>query len=302
MYLAATANEPDMVARYLAVAGLMLSIGSLCWQLLQFRLSGARIQVRLSPVVFTVHGHTMRGPDGGWENAPPSEFAEELRDGFIELAVITVVNMGRMPVSVSDITLDHGGARWRPWKRNATAMQRIPIHDGKLGTGALRLEVRESADVYMDYLPVVKYLRTQPRPAKAIRGSATPAGRRRPKLSAFRKRWKLDAADRTPAWLKPDQRTMAFQELFRVVYPRDLARLYGTWVAIGALQLASTSPRAEDIERALRSELGDEGWSMDIFVAVRRIEELLNGIDFLEQMKQRTSAKAPVLKKPGDSD
>lgn len=101
--------SPGEVALTVAIAGAVISLASLAWNLTLYRLSGARLSVRLIPAILTPQGTLMRGPDRGWRKSIPDEFTDGVdRDLFVDLAIIKVTNVDRALVSVSDISLDFG--------------------------------------------------------------------------------------------------------------------------------------------------------------------------------------------------
>lgn len=260
-------------ALVVAIAAATISLVSLVWQLVLFYLSGARLAVRLFPAALTIHGHVLTGPERGWRHAPES-LRRTLDDGFVDLALIRVVNVGRAPVSVSQIALDFGHEGWRFWSRHTISGQPVPAGSGATSTEVVRLDVGEACDVYVDHIPLVEHVRATRPHARALRASAWPAGRRR-RRSPWRRRWHI-AKGRPLGWPHPTAATdlEAFREVFRVVYPRDVKKLYGSWVALGALRLRNPHPSAAEIRDALEEELEVSDVAMDLVKASIAIEHL----------------------------
>src|SRR6266568_2555169 len=83
-----------------------VSLTGLAWQFALYRLSGARLIVRLVPAVLTEVGHIVQGPPQGWGTSVPED-TNIVRDRpWVDVAMIKVVNVGRAPISVSTINLD----------------------------------------------------------------------------------------------------------------------------------------------------------------------------------------------------
>ena len=71
----------------------------------------------------------------------------------------------------------------------------------------------------------------------------------------------------------------AFREVFRVVYPRDVTKLYGAWVAVGAARLRVPAATAQDYQEALERELDDQPPAMGLMLASHKIEQLYRDTD-----------------------
>lgn len=265
------------VAIIVSVASACVSLGGLVWNLILYRLSGARLNVRLIPATLTAQGNLMRGPDKGWRKSIPEEFANGPdRDLFVDLAIIKVTNVGRAPVSVSDISLDFGRSGWRPWWRHTIGGTPIPIHECSVVKGDIRLEAGASVSVAVDSKPLIEHgLSRTAKGKRSIRATATAAGRR-PTRSAWRRRWSHRNLSKRfyPAPSSPERD--AFVEVFRAVYPHDPAKVYRAWTATTALLLrdadADASAIANEISEAL--ELDDLA-NFGFIVAGMKVAELL---------------------------
>jgi hypothetical protein len=265
------------VALTVAVASAAISLASLAWNLTLYRLSGARLNVRLIPAILTAQGTLMRGPDKGWRKSIPDEFANGIdRDLFVDLAIIKVTNVGRAPVSVSDISLDFGRWGWRPWWRHTIGGTPIPIHECSAVKGDVRLEAGATISVAIDSRPLIDHgLSRSSRGKRSIRATATAAGRR-PTRSAWRRRWTHRNLSKRYYSADPSPERDAFVEVFRAVYPHDPAKVYHAWTATTALLLrdadADASAIANEISEAL--ELDDLA-NISFIVAGMKVAELL---------------------------
>lgn len=273
------AMETATAALVVAITSAGIALTGLAWQLTLYRLSGARLDVRLIPAVLTAHGHILRGPDRGWRKDLTDNLSARLEDGYVDLAQIQVVNIGRTAVSVSDICLDFGRATLRPRSRHTISGRPVPVHGGVEDAPSYRLEAGSTATLLMVVLPLVEHERRAFPRSRSVRASARPAGRR-PVRSAWRCRWKISKG-RKVGWPFAEQTPDldAFREVFRVVYPRDVTKLYGAWVAVGAARLRVPGATARDYQEALERELDDQAPAMDLMLASHKIERLYRDTD-----------------------
>lgn len=107
-------TQTDVLARALAVLGLMTSVASLGWQLINHRLTGARVRCELRLAV-----HDDGNPAGTIDTMADRSLTDlkflledvDRNDFPHEAALITVRNCGRTPVSVHYPGLDCGDFR-----------------------------------------------------------------------------------------------------------------------------------------------------------------------------------------------
>jgi hypothetical protein len=107
--LASGNEEPvavDMWARVLAIAGLVASFSALTWQVVQWRLNGARVTVSLRVYAEVAGGHFWS--DTFEEQADKYEIAHRSSRTGVEVQVL-VRNRGRAPVHVEDYWLSING-------------------------------------------------------------------------------------------------------------------------------------------------------------------------------------------------
>lgn len=259
------------IALVVAIAGACIAMASLVWNLALYRLSGARLQVRLIPAILTAQGHLLRGPDRGWRKRAPEGVGPGKDDVYVDIAIIKVTNVGRSAVSVSEIVLDFGRSGWRPGWRHTIGGMPIVIHECKDISGDVRLEAGQSISLAVDHELLVQ--RGMAAKRKAVRASATAAGRR-PTLSSWRRRWSLSspATIYYPGEGTPEQR--AFVEVFRAVYPHDAAKLYEAWIAVTALMMRDSAAGSKEIADELAKVL-DVGAtpSLDLVTQALRIAD-----------------------------
>ena len=243
--------SPAELALTVAITSACISLAGLAWNLTLYRLSGARLNVRLIPAILTAEGHLMRGADKGWREPVPEPLATLNRDYFVDLAIIKVTNVGRTPVSVSDITLDFGRSGRRPGWRHTVGGTPIPIHECSVVKGDVRLEAGSSVSVAIDDQPLIDYaLSHSSKWNRSIRATATAAGRR-PTRSAWLWRWSQSDDTRRyfPAESTPERK--AFVEVFRAVYPHDVTKVYTAWISTTALLLRDANADAMGIANEL---------------------------------------------------
>ena len=263
-------------ALIVAITSAGISLAGLAWNLALYRLSGARLSVRLIPAILTAQGHLLRGPDRGWRRPVPDTFTDVERDHFVDLAIIKVTNVGRAAVSVSDITLDFGRSGWRPGSRHTIAGRPVPVHECREVSGDVRLEAGQSVSVAFDYQPLIDNAREHSSSwNRWIHASATAAGRR-PTRSAWRRRWRLTAGEDLyyPAPSTPER--SAFVEVFRAVYPREVNKVYDAWLSVSGLLLQDANAGGKEVADVLAEVLEIEPIArLDLISASFRIVQLL---------------------------
>lgn len=249
-------------ALLIAIISAGITAGGLLWQLILFRLSGSRLEVRLSPVLVDERSVIKEGPESGWKRGPPP-FPEPIGPWVIDLAHVRVTNVGRTPVSVSDISLDFGRRRrFRP--RGRIRMSNVPVSvlKGREETAA-RLDAGESTSNYFDVWPLIEEARKWKQGVLTVRASAEPAARR-PKRSRWRRRWSIPPnakALRTPDDPPPANELRAFQAVWRQlrIDPEAFAMLEVIWRTIQPN--LSTAATAADLRQELeRRPFPDDGY------------------------------------------
>src|SRR5437588_10814917 len=125
----------------IALVSIAISVVGLAWQLTLYVLSGARIRLQLFPAVMTHRRATIQGPEGRWPKRPPEPAILGDGDLWIELAHVTVANIGRTVVWVSTIGLDLGRESW--WRhrwRTTVSLRPIAVSGGLPDGSPVRLE------------------------------------------------------------------------------------------------------------------------------------------------------------------
>ena len=272
------AGSPDSsAALVVAIGSACISLTSLVWNLVLFRLSGARLEVRLLPAVLTSRGDILRGPDRGWRNnPPPDELSLRFDEGYVDLAIIRVTNVGRAAVSVSDIVLDFGRSNWRRRSRDTVGGRPIVVHECKEFAGDIRLEAGQGIAIALDHEPLIRFVvsRTSRR-SVALRGSARAAGRR-PTRSSRWHRWKVSGDHEIYFPRDETAEQKAFVEVFRAVYPYDIERVYEAWIAVTSLLLRDSTAGQKEIAAELAQVVNIDGPpSLTFFAASSRIAQLL---------------------------
>lgn len=266
------------IALWVAIASASVSLTSLLWQLTLYRLSGARLIIRLVPAVLTEVGHIVRGPPKGWRPSMP-EGMNIVRDRpWVDVAVIEIVNIGRAPISLSSIHLDVGAApRWKLWKRHTVGTAPIAVHDGLEEVGEVRLEAARAVSVIFDFWPAVEAGRRR-RNRVHLRASVRPAGRWA-KRSPWRHRWTI-GPDQDHLWPygPGGDQVKLFQAVWRAIAPTAPDAVYEAWLSIVGLLLSDeVDPKrinlldvSQALERILDSPMQAMWLSTSILVALRR--------------------------------
>lgn len=182
--------ETAQIALIVSVVSACVTLGGLVWQFMLYRLSGSRLKVRLRPG-FLDHQNTIyRGKGRSGLPANQHLFDGGISQFGVELALIQVTNIGRVAVSVEDVSLDLGRMTW--WKLWRRSIAGIPVqaHEGHDKNSA-RLEPGASVTVIYPLWALVKGTKhAADRRSLTVRGTATPTGRRA-RLSPRRHSWRI---------------------------------------------------------------------------------------------------------------
>ncbi len=175
-----------------AEVALVVSVAVAVWQVWQHRLQGGRVRVKMRPIHVTDWGSLHSGPERGWSRSREVAVSAPGRYN-VELAEITVENLGRTAVTVAEIGLDFGRPRW--WRPGRHTVVPIPVELGSQYSTArsVRLEPFDETVRLVDLLQQLPGVRDIQGSAKTIRvrASARVAGKRWRRRSALRKAWRL---------------------------------------------------------------------------------------------------------------
>lgn len=221
------------IAIIISTVSAAITTGGLIWQITLYRLSGARLHVTLIPCILDSAGTIFRGPAKGWTGSGP-QFLAQLGKWNIELAEVSVTNIGRTPVSVHNIALDFG--RVHPCGRHTIQGTPLEFH-GSSSENKHRLEPGDAVSVLFDLSQVVKSVRRSRSGKVVIRGTAQPVGRT-PRRSSWSRRWKLGSDVDVEAMLRPKEtitpELRAYRALWRgLQYNQNLKEyIQLTWFAV----------------------------------------------------------------------
>lgn len=233
--LALTTAETARLALVVSAISAAIALTGLVWQLTLYRLTGARVVVRLIPGVLTEAGNLMRGPARGWGRKPPKVIDRVGNRPWVDVGIIEVINVGRTPISVAGLTFDVGSDPiWKPWRRYTIGMPPVPLHGALADVTAVRLEPADAVFAMFDVWPTIEAGRAVRKKVR-VRASVTPAGRRK-KRSAFRHRWKIGKDQRRVWPYGPEGDQVAlFQAVWRAVAPIAPTKTYDAWLAVTRL-------------------------------------------------------------------
>jgi hypothetical protein len=243
-------------ALVVALASAGFTASGLVWQFWLYRLSGPRLVVRLIPAVVDGMGTILRADDRGFDERMPSEMQQVLIGWTIDLAEVRVTNIGRMPVSVSEIGLDVGRVG-PPLRRQRHTLRGFPIAiHGGVTDEIVRLESGGSTRLLLDLWPLVENLRRRQEGNITLRASAQAAGRHA-KRSPWRKRWVLAPGRRSfrqDVDVTPEDR--AYQALWRSLArtPEKLGDVLLVWNLIRGSVREDADPK--EISGKLEPVLG----------------------------------------------
>ncbi|SDF64446.1 hypothetical protein SAMN05216553_102472 [Lentzea fradiae] len=200
------------VAILISLASAFVTAGGLFWQVMLYRLSGARLNVALRPCLVDEYDTIFRGPSRGWPKTTPAGFFPSSR-WTIELAEVTVTNVGRAPISVENVSLDIG--RWPRRLFGRWTVAGVPVSLSKgIRENHCRLEPGDSVTAYLDVWRAIQMARTL-RPRVVVRASAQPVGRRA-KRSLWIQRWTVETGMRSLHPKVDDSpERQAYRELWR---------------------------------------------------------------------------------------
>lgn len=282
------ANAAAAVAAWIALG---LSILGLLVSIVLRHLDGPRARVGLRPVLRDVaRGRTLTFGRGTWP-VPVSEVEQFIRGSdqevMIELAEIVIENVGRHPMTVFDVGFSWRGPRprwWKPNEKRSSVPLPIPVSSPKdYSVGdRLRLEPASISVFLVDYWGVVLASRPNERGFLDLRAEVSVAGRRRPRRSSHRLRWRIpDSAQRGLArTTKISLQSVVARTLsLKVLHDQDLPHLNVAQVAahigkrIGGSWPAGFDEQAELIESVLRERktmyaaaFTDESWRLSLLV------------------------------------
>jgi hypothetical protein len=266
MIAAAEADPTAQVALVVSIVGLVLAIAGLLWQVGQYVLLGARIRVELQPgrVDHSVF-HTSNNL-GGWA---PDVLEQSYPAGQVEVARLVVVNRGRSPVTVENLSVNFRSEERSSTHRSGEVRGKAVPQFSSTIEQIVRIEAGDIAFVVFDLWSIVEVARQDLAGPLVLRGSARRVGRKAT-LSRKRHAWVIQPAS---LGLLADASTSglarAYHELWGYIVRdgRDQAKATAAWFELRkALRVPSGAIDAEDartsiwtdVDAVVRSVLGPE--------------------------------------------
>lgn len=192
--------EAESWTSLVAGAGAVTGIFSLLWQLVQARRDRGRIKVHLHAAVWAPGKRTLvREESEVW---PMSRDKAVTATDAIELALITVENCSKYPLSVTEVSLHLSPANgsWRRRRRLAKSLTprsftlEDPIFRIQRYAPNFRLEPYQQAEFLFDYWAAVELNKDpQLQHDLIVKGQSKVAGLRRPFLSPKKRQWVIPA-------------------------------------------------------------------------------------------------------------
>lgn len=140
----------------IALVALSVTVGGLAWQLILYRLSGARLRLEVRPGLLTHRGALIRWNSRAWPETPPDMPGLREDDLWVEITEIIVANVGRTVVWVSDLGLDFGrSSRWRRRSRVVVTVRPLAVGGGLEDNSPVRLEPGQAESMY---IPIVDFI------------------------------------------------------------------------------------------------------------------------------------------------
>lgn len=232
-----------------AEIALILSAALVIWHVVRYLLEGGRVRVRMRPALLTDWGELRSGPDGGWPQDSPQL---EARGRYnVELAHVTIENLGRIAVTVTEAGLDFGRVGRRPWHRRSVWLQPVAFDDSFTTELSVRIEPFDQCMVLFDLWPVVEHARSGRQDKMIVRASARVAGRRIRHRSPWNRRWDIQ---QDQASLIPGHSPTFFEVIYRVAW-RHLRTEEGGGRAFASLVARLVEPLFDDGARPTEEEL-----------------------------------------------
>lgn len=191
-------NPAEWSSAAAAWAALLLAIGAIGFQAWSRWADGGRIRVRMTPGYWVPNSLVAQRNTGEWPMAIEDDdtgIFSELRvgEGF-ELALISVDNIGRIPLTITEL-----GLTWQVVVNGKSALRHVSPrvldlskfdHPEYSGSGELRIEPYCRKLFALDYWSTLEPGRAEARGVREIRASATVMGRR-PTRSSKKLAWRI---------------------------------------------------------------------------------------------------------------
>ncbi len=211
--LVVAAHDPTATAAlWVSFGSLAVSSVALLAGVAMHRQSGPRVRVVLGPMIMTDYG-TIREkqPKLGW----PADLNDQgTAPRRLELARITVTNIGRSPTMVDSIGL-HTQAGWSGRKRAGHVSRPLPLGEfGGVTDFELRIEPGEYVTVFMFPWDLVHSRAVTAGRPIWVRASARVAGRRRLAKSPWRWRWTVTPAQLTMSGGPPTEEDVIYRRVW----------------------------------------------------------------------------------------
>jgi hypothetical protein len=174
-----------------AEIALAISIAVALWQFVKYVLEGGRIRLEIRPGVVSCGGALLTGPWAGWTKLGVERLGPRGRYN-IEVAVITVANLGRTAVTVSDVGLDFGRSHWWTRHRHSISGQPVPFEGLASTSRTARLDPFDERTYLFEVWSLINAAR-EGRTGKAlrVRASVRVAGKRLRRRSSRRRGWRV---------------------------------------------------------------------------------------------------------------
>lgn len=228
--------------------------GGLVWQMTLYRLSGARLNVTLTPCLIDPLETVSSGPNKGWGKELPSVIAPMLARQ-VELAQVRVTNIGRTAVSIEDIALDFG--RTRPFSLGRMTIAPYPAKvQGSSTERAHRLDPGQGVVVYFELWSPVKAMRERKSGTLSVRATARAVGRRQ-RRSRWRNRWRISPEMSS---LLPGRQASSLDLAYRVLWRglQHSEKKYSTSMAWYSIEDALKRGEPKSIVREKLADALDE--------------------------------------------
>ncbi|MCT1776224.1 hypothetical protein [Brachybacterium sp. p3-SID957] len=184
-----------------------IAMVALVWQIVKHFLDGGRVRVSLNAAIWEPDFMLATNRSGRLLMKNGNAAKAVVRGRALEVAQLVVENPGRIPVTVYSPGLSFSGHG----KKKHSVAPRMFATDGAYGPddaltdNIVRIEPYGRATFLLDLWSVMPgILKDTPKDEVVVRGQVDVAGKRRPRRSAWRRRWKIRSGMYTAIEGEPD--------------------------------------------------------------------------------------------------
>ena len=191
----------------ISILSFAIAMVALVWQITKHFLDGGRVRVSLNAAIWEPDFMLATNHSGRLLMKNEDAAKAVIRGRALEVAQLVVENPGRIPVTVYSPGLSFSGHG----KKKHSVVPRMFATDGAYGPddavtdNVVRIEPYGRVTFLLDLWSVMPWiLKDAPKGEVVVRGQVNIAGKRRPRRSTWRKRWKIRSGMYTAIEGEPD--------------------------------------------------------------------------------------------------